>query len=133
MRTNQGESFLDRQDDWPGRAIAAEARVTALEMELRGEREAYDSLRRDLYWEHEEREGELEEDAQAGYEAYYALANFVILHEPILREHYKERGVTEVGPEERFEEAMHEIHRSLIARMLELDDEGDAAYPDAGE
>ncbi len=120
-QSSQGQSFLAHGNDWPGRAIAAEARVIALEEELRGEREAYNSLRLDVQWEHQEHEEELEEDVRVFKYVYRALINFVVLHEFILREYYDER--CEELPKEKFEHTMHELHKALV--MWSLDDLGD--------
>ena len=128
-RTNQGPSLLAHGNDWPGRAIAAEARVIALEEELRGEREAYDSLHCDVQWEHQEREEELEEDVRVYREVYDQLINFIVLHEFILREYYDERQAE--LPKEKFEATMHKLHTALILRTL--DNARDAADVDTGE
>lgn len=127
-RASQGQSFLAHGNDWPGRAIAAEARVLALEEELRGEREAYNSLHIDVRYEFEEREEELEEDVRVYREAYNQLVNLVVLHEFILREYYEERSEL---PKEKFETAMHELHTSLVLRTL--NDTRDAPDVDTGE
>lgn len=116
---SQGQSLL-RHDDWAGRAIAAESKCLALESELRGEHEAYLSLYRDVRETFIEREGELEEDARLAYGAYYSLVNLVVMHEPILREYYEERDEL---PKEKFEQAMHELHTSLILRATPVDDQ----------
>lgn len=75
--------------------------------------------------EFQERERELEESVELLGDAYDALVNLVVLHEPILREYYEERG--EELPKEKFEAAMHELHQALVLRTLHtLDDVRDA-------
>jgi len=88
-RASQGPSLLAHGNDWPGRAIAAEARVISLEQELRGEREAYNSLRFDIHEQFVDREEELEESLRLIGNAYDAAINFMVLHEIILREYYE--------------------------------------------
>jgi hypothetical protein len=130
-RSSRGSSLLEHGNDWAGRAIAAETRVLSLEHELRGEREAYNSLRRDVAWEHQAHEEDLEETIRLLGSAYDSLINCIVLHEPILREYYEER--CEELPKERFEKMMHELHQALILRSGAIDDMCHAPDIYAGE
>lgn len=102
---DQGSSLLAHGNDWPGRAIAAERRERTLEDELREMRFKFQ--------EHEETIWMLGA-------AWDSLIDFVVLHEPILREYYDERPEEAKGA---FEQLMHELHQALVLRTLDsLDD-----------
>ena len=130
--SSQGPSLLAHGNDWPGRAIAAEARVISLEQELRGEREAYNSLRFDIHEQFVDREEELEESLRLIGNAYDAAINLVVLHEIILREYYERHPEL---PKDKFERVMHELHQALVRRSLPdvLNDMRDATNVHAGE
>ena len=106
--------------------------MIALEEELRGEREAYISLHRDVAWEHQEREEDLEESLRLIGNAYDSLINLVVLHEIVLREYYERHPEL---PKAKFELAMHELHQALVIRLLPdaLNDVRDATNVHAGE
>src|SRR5208282_2168863 len=111
--SSHGDSLLAHGNDWPGRAIAAEARVISLEQELRGEREAYLSVHRDVRAQFIDREGDLEETIRLIGNAYDAMINLVVLHEFVLRKYYENHPES---PKDEFERAMHEIHQTLVIR-----------------
>lgn len=112
--SSHGDSLLAHGNDWPGRAIAAEARVISLEQELRGEREAYLSVHRDVHGQFVDREEDLEESLRLIGDAYDAVLNFIVLHELILREYYERHPDL---PKPKFERTMHELHKALVLRL----------------
>lgn len=115
-----GQAMLRHDNDWAGRAIAAETLVLNLESELLAAHADYQSVHRNVREAFIDREEELEESVRINRDAYFALVSFIIMHEPVLREYYEERSEL---PKGEFEQLMHELHTSLIFRAAPEDDQ----------